>query len=194
MRGRLGALALILCLGIARRAAATSEQTATAVSSSTPAASNTSGERRPFVPVAGLLIYPFATDEGLGAGVQAGVRHDFLLLMFRENFLRSVQREEQGALLRLKQRTSFELALEAQVEVLKFVFYGGPGVLIRRDTWEWTRVSGERFVSREESELLVRPTVSFGFIGSVVEANALLVVRDSPELRLGLGFVVGRRD
>ncbi len=147
---------------------------------------------RGLIPVAGLLIHPYASDESFGAGFQVGVRHAFASLMFRENFSRSTQHVEDGELLRLKSRVSFELSLEAQARIRQFRPYAGAGGLLRRDIWEWTRLDEQRFVSRTERELVPRPFLVAGLIGSVVEANVLLVLQDEPELRFGLGFVVGR--
>jgi hypothetical protein len=147
---------------------------------------------RGLIPVAGLLIHPYASDESFGAGFQVGVRHGFASLMFRENFSRSTQHAEDGQLLRLKSRVSFELSLEAQARIRQFRPYAGVGGLLRRDIWEWTRLDEQRFVSDTERELVPRPFVVAGLIGSVVEANVLLVLQDEPELRFGLGFVVGR--
>jgi hypothetical protein len=39
---------------------------------------------------------------------------------------------------------------------------------------------------------LARPLGVFGIVGSVVDANLMLVIQDDPELRVGLGFVIGR--
>lgn len=149
-------------------------------------------DTRDVIPVAGLLIHPYASDESFGAGFQVGARHGFASLMFRENFSRSTQHAEDGQLLRLKSRVSFELSLEAQARIRQFRPYAGVGGLLRRDIREWTRIEEERFLARSERELLARPFVVAGLVGSVVEANVVLVVQDEPELRFGLGFVVGR--
>jgi hypothetical protein len=138
------------------------------------------------------LIHPYANDESFGAGFQVGVRHGFASLMFRENFSRSTQHAEDGELLRLKSRVSFELSLEAQARIRQFRPYAGAGGLLRRDIWEWTRIEEQRFLARTEREILPRPFIVAGLIGSVVEANVLLVLQDDPEIRFGLGFVVGR--
>ncbi|HMJ12064.1 MAG TPA: hypothetical protein VK524_11655 [Polyangiaceae bacterium] len=145
-----------------------------------------------WVPLAGLLIHPYASDDSFGAGFQVGVRHGFASLLFRENFARSTQHAEDGELERLKSRVSFELSLEAQARIRQFRPYAGAGALIRRDTWQWTRIEEQRFVSRSERELLARPFVVAGLIGSVLEANVMLMLQEEPELRVGLGFVVGR--
>ncbi len=149
-------------------------------------------ERSEFKPVAGLLVYPYSTDEAFGAGFQAGLRRDFLALMFRESFLRSTQYADDGALLRLKSRTSFDVSLEAQASFSRFKGYLGVGGSLRRDTWERTVLEGNRFVATRESEVVARPIAVLGLIGSAVEANVLVTLQEHPELRLGLGFVIGR--
>jgi hypothetical protein len=149
-------------------------------------------DEKRFVPIAGLLIHPYATDDTFGAGLQVGVRRGFASLLFRENFSRSTQRTEDGSLLRLKSRVSFEVSLEAQATLLRWTPYAGLGALVRRDLWEWTHLENQRFVSRGEREITARPLLVAGLVGSVLEANAMLVLQEEPELRFGLGFVVGR--
>jgi hypothetical protein len=188
VRDRLIFLGVLLCTGSADLSSA---HALPAVAGGTRAGAETGSERR-FIPVAGLLIHAYSSDQAFGAGLQVGARYDFAALMFRESFLRSTQRAVDGALFRLKSRNSFELSVEAQTRLLDFKVYAGPGALVRRDRREWTRIEAERFVSRGESEIEARPFVVLGLIGSVVEANALLVLQSEPEFRASLGFVVGR--
>jgi hypothetical protein len=160
------------------------------------------GDEPTFVPLSGLLVYPYATDEVIGAGLQVGFRHRFLALVFRESFLHRGMREEDGALVRLRSRISFELSLEPQVQFGHLRAYAGAGLVVRQSRWETTRVrplaspglepTGFAFTSTRHSELEVHPGLTLGVIGRLVEATALIVPRRQPEVRFGLGLVMGR--
>lgn len=141
----------------------------------------------------GLNVFPYATDDAFGAGFVAGWTRDFYALVWRENFLMSLNRRvSETALERMPRRFSLELTAEAVWRLDTVAFYGGVGGAFRRDTLTRIELENDRFFESTRNEWRVRPALSLGFIGKFVEASASVFVDEKPDLRVGLGITSGR--
>lgn len=141
----------------------------------------------------GLNVFPYATDHTFGAGFVAGWTRDFYAVVWRENFLMSLNRRvSDTALERIPRRFSFELTAESVLRLDSVLLYGGVGGAFRHDTLTRIELQNNRFLESTRSEWRVRPVLSLGFVGKLLEASVSVFLDEEPDLRVGLGITSGR--
>lgn len=141
----------------------------------------------------GFSVFPVTSDETFGAGLGAGWTRDWYAFTWRESFLMSPNRRvSDSALERVQRRLAFELTAEAVLRIDTLVLYGGAGGGVRHDRRARTELVNDTFSESSHSQLRVRPVLTVGLIGKLVEANVSLFFDGAPDLRMGLGVTLGR--